>query len=125
MRYAVMLYFLAALIALLTIGCARGPQGQPGIDGEPGDSIVGPPGDRGEPGQDGRDGISPTLEVIDPCGPQRADKLDEVLFRIDEGIFAYFQHGNDRRLVLLPPGTYATTDGTGWVFTVTAEGEVQ
>jgi hypothetical protein len=62
-------------------------------------------------------------ELIDPCGDGAG--YDEVLLRTSKGdIVAYFESGSARRLSVLKPGSYATTDGTGCAFTVNSEMKV-
>lgn len=54
------------------------------------------------------------LQVVEPCGPG-----GEVIFIIDEtDFFAYFEHRNNRYLVLLEEGAYRTTDGTNCRFKI-------
>lgn len=127
------------------------------VDGKDGESIVGPAGKDGTSceveqasngvivecgdtsalilnGSDGADGndAPPTaltfVDVIDPCGPERSDGLDEVLFLTADGRYvAYADHSNGKqgRLSILPAGSYITTDGTGCAFTITNEGDIE
>ena len=76
---------------------------------------------------DGRAGESGIVGIIDPCGKQRADGMDEILLRLATGeLFGvYFNHSaHQSALVSVPAGTYVTTDGTNCQFTVTADGSV-
>jgi hypothetical protein len=58
------------------------------------------------------------IKMIDPCGTTPGF-YNEVLLRTTGGkLVAYFESGSNRYLSILPPGNYATTDGTGCNFTV-------
>ncbi len=82
-------------------------------------------------GQDGSDAppspFTPT-EVVDPCG-DTANVFDEVLLRLADGtLLASFSddaNGRNTRFARLVAGTYQTTDGSGCVFTVGADGSIQ
>jgi hypothetical protein len=68
-------------------------------------------------------GYSNIESLIDPCGD--GDGYDEILIKLSTGeIIAYFQHGNDRHLAILPNGSYQTTDKDKCNFTV-SNGTVQ
>lgn len=114
---------LILCLAFVTLACA--PQkGDRGETGQRGDAVVGPPGSAG---QDGEDGVSPELPdysivgVIDPCG-DAPGIIDEIFLVLKNGqIIAYFaENGNAQksRLVLIPDGTYVTTDGSNCLFKV-------
>jgi hypothetical protein len=84
-----------------------------GRDGEDGESIVGPVGPMGPSGLNGT-----TFEIVQLC-PSLSGSYPEVLFKIGGRLYAHFDGGaNLDRLVLLPNGTYSTTDGRNCVFTV-------
>jgi hypothetical protein len=90
--------------------------GQDGTDGEDGEN--------GTDGSDGQDGESFFYGTIDPCGPQTANGLDEVLLEFnDSSIYAVYASGGRIHLTKLTPGTYVTTDGTNCVFTIDENGD--
>jgi hypothetical protein len=84
-------------------------------------------------GQDGADGqdAPPTdytvVGTIDPCG-DHPSVVDEVLLRLQNGqllvLFADNSNGKNPRLAILPPGSYATSDGSNCKFTVTPTGTI-
>ena len=78
----------------------------------------------GEAGEDGEAGIDSIIEIIDPCGPSGG--FDEILLRLsDNRLLAYFEDGEgNRHLVIIPPGTYRTTDAQRCLFKVTEDMEV-
>jgi len=64
----------------------------------------------------------PITQLIDPCGDQPGI-YDEVIMRLSDGRYvAYFENGGARRLSVLVPGSYSTTDGGACVFTVQPNG---
>ncbi|MCC7443172.1 MAG: hypothetical protein IT285_16185 [Bdellovibrionales bacterium] len=83
-------------------------------------------------GQDGQDGADapPTpftpVGLVDPCGD--GPGYDEVLLRLASGTLlatvSTSSSGANTRLAVVAPGTWATTDGTGCVFTVHLDGSV-
>ena len=81
-------------------------------------------------GQDGTDGQDATLpdmtfvEAINPCGMERNDGLDEIIFRTYGGELVAYAAMNNGYLTFLEPGNYVTTDGTNCSFKVTVELEV-
>ena len=144
---------LALTIIMVASGCGyyskevlvpgpQGLQGEPGKDGE-----QGPQGDPGEPCSvtrvsngvllecadsseiimDGVDGISPVIDVIDPCGEGVGFNELLVLLETAQGrmLIAFFEDGNGHRfLTEITPGSYRTTDSQGCVFQVTEDLEV-
>lgn len=64
--------------------------------------------------------------IVDPCGD--GPGFDEVLFRTSTGLliasFSQNSSGLNTRFAVIPAGNYATTDGTGCVFSVTSGGIV-
>jgi len=79
------------------------------------------------PINNGTDGESGVIGVIDPCGAQATNGFDEILLRLHSGeLFANYYDAARKRsgLVLIHPGSYITTDGTGCEFTVTQDLEV-
>lgn len=114
--------------AVLTCGgvsftIKSGRQGIQGLPGEVGPSgPIGPAGPSGAPGQDGADSVT---EIIDPCGKQRSDSFDEVLIRLANGkLLAVYYAPGKTAMVVVGPGFYSTTDGTGCSFAVDANGLV-
>jgi len=133
---------------------APGPEGPPGTDGQDGvNSLVsvvpGSPCQTLLVGQDvNRNGVldidesqfstnicdgddAPVVplsltEILDPCGPQTT--YDEVLLRLANGtILASFSqnvNGLNTRFVVIPPGTYQTSDGTNCIFTINPDGSL-
>lgn len=65
------------------------------------------------------------VEIVDPCN-DAANIIDEVLLVLSNGqVLASMSDaasGQNTRLVVVPPGTYNTTDGSACQFTVTAAG---
>lgn len=102
---------VAVLVALLAMGCGR----------------KGDPGDRGLNGADAPPTPYTVTGVLDPCGDAPGIQ-DEVLLRLANGqtiaLFAANVNGDYSRLAILSPGTYSTTDGSGCVFTLHADGSV-
>lgn len=91
-----------------------GPAGRDGVDGNPGKD--GEPGVRGPAGPQGAPGtrVAPVL----PC-PSLPGNYPEVLLCIDNALYAvYNDTGTTTRYVLVPPGTYRTTDGRACYFQV-------
>lgn len=87
-------------------------------------------GQAGKDGVDGKDGTDapPTAftvtELIDPCG-DAPGKYDEVLLRLANGtLLAHYADGIKQFLAVIGPGTYATTDDTSCVFTISPTGTV-
>lgn len=113
---------VANTITGATVFCEDGTiatisNGIDGINGSDGESIVGP---QGEPGQDAPPTPFTVVELIDPCGQEAV--FDEVLLRMADGsLMAHYSAGGNQFLTLVPPGSYATTDGTGCTFIVTSE----
>lgn len=72
-------------------------------------------------GSNGAAGQQAVLEVVDPCG-DAVNIHDEVLLRLGDGtLLASFSdnaNGKNTRFSALPPGSYATTDGSNCQFTV-------
>jgi hypothetical protein len=104
--------FIILLLTLAMIGCAKGERGSDGRNGV-----------------HGADGASPEVPdysivgVIDPCGDEPS-VIDEILLVLKNGqIVTYFAESGSAqkaRLVLIPDGTYVTTDTTNCVFTIQA-----
>jgi hypothetical protein len=64
---------------------------------------------------------SSVSEIIDPCGDESG--YDEVILKLNGGQYlAYFQHGNNRFLTLLPAGNYETSDSSSCAFSITESG---
>lgn len=104
-----------------------GKDGTNGIDGVNGtNGINGRDGTNGADGADGADGKDAIITVIDPCG-DTPNIIDEVLLVMSDGkILASFSEnveGRNTRFVLVPDGTFITTDGSRCVFTI-KEGKV-
>jgi hypothetical protein len=80
----------------------------------------------GQDGENGEDALpSPytVSEIVDPCGD--GPGYDEVILRMENGVLmAHYADGVRQFLTVIGPGTYATTDGTGCIFTITPTGEV-
>jgi hypothetical protein len=104
----------------------RGERGEVGPVGPTGEAVIGPQGERGPSGVDGVDGKDANSTVIDPCG-DTVGIIDEVLLVMPDnkilGSFSDTVEGRNTRFVLIPDGTYMTTDGSSCVFTV-REGKV-
>jgi len=90
----------------------RGTTGSQGIQG-----IAGEQGDRGDKGDTAEIPDFSIVEIIDPCGA--AAGYNEVLLRLKNGtLLAHYASGNNQFLVVVPPGSYRTTDGSGCRFSV-------
>jgi hypothetical protein len=75
-------------------------------------------------GTNGIDGISPILEIIDPCG-DKPGKFDEIVLKLSENqLVVYFQSGSNYFLTLLTPGNYRTTDEQKCYFTVNGQYQI-
>lgn len=79
----------------------RGPQGEPGAEGPPGESIVGPQGDtgpRGPPGQDGEAGV-PGDSLMGPIGergpPGKPANTAVIFLAIAMGVISIAIHAWD------------------------------
>lgn len=99
----------------------QGPQGEQGLKGEDGtDGIDGKDGEQGPPGPQGPV-TKISLYPVTPCR-ETADDYDypEVLMCINDKLFAVFDSSSkgEVRYVLVPPGTYRTTDGRDCKFRV-------
>lgn len=120
-------FSLAFCLFILFILCACAPEkGDAGAMGPKGDS-----GAQGAQGSAGTDAVLPAysiVNIIDPCG-NHPSIVDEVLLILANGqvlvSFSENANGKNTRFSILPPGTYATTDGSGCVFTLNADGTVQ
>lgn len=65
--------------------------------------------------------VNSITQIIDPCG--NGAGYDEVILKTRNGQYlAYFESGSQRYLTKLEIGSYATTDGTGCHFSLTASG---
>jgi hypothetical protein len=127
---------------------SQGAQGQPGIVGADGKSVVGPKGDTGATGADGETVIGPQgiagvdgQSVVGPAGapgtpgtvitpvvPCPGQPYAEVLLCISEKLYAVFDSGQPGAVhyTEVIPGTYTTTQNAGnCSFTVVAGCEVQ
>ena len=76
--------------------------------------------------KDGIDGLdlapSPydIVEIIDPCGKQSAH--DEVLLRLRDGsLLSHYSDGQKQFFLIVGPGSYKTSDGTGCYFNVSKD----
>lgn len=58
------------------------------------------------------------IKMIDPCGTTPGYYNEVILRTMGGKLVAYFESGSSRFLSILPPGNYATTDGTGCNFSV-------
>ena len=67
---------------------------------------------------------APALSFIDPCN--NGPGYDEILIKTSEGVFAYFEQGNQRFLTKLEPNTaYRTTDGQNCNFQLDTAGNLR
>lgn len=78
-----------------------------------------------------QDGESPNpasiVEVIDPCGPEHPQGLDEVLLRLQDGVLlgALTDRTGRVYLTVVSPGSWITTDGTSCRFRVTEDLQIE
>lgn len=77
-----------------------------------------------EDGKDGSDGTDGTIVETIPLCPDLPGNYPEILIRIDDKLYALFDHPSGERLVEVVPGNYHTTDGRNCHFTITNELEV-
>lgn len=109
----------------------KGEQGETGEKGEQGiagqNGKDGEKGEKGDQGERGAPGLSANItysivEIIDPCGRQHPQGLDEVILKLGNGTYlasvSDSHNGTNTRFSILSPGTYQTTDGTRCTFTL-------
>lgn len=119
------------LALLLILGACAGGKGDPGASGSDGRNGTnghnGSNGTNGTNGVNGTDGVDASesafdiVEAIIPCN-LNPSIYKETLLRLRNGsIIASFsaqESGYQTRLITLPDGVYATTDGNGCSFTL-------
>jgi chromosome segregation ATPase len=63
------------------------------------------------------------VSILNPCGDQSSE--DEVVIKVGNEVFAYFEKGSKRFLsVLIPNKGYRTTDGFSCNFSITSDGNL-
>lgn len=105
---------IAATLAL--VGCGKppkGPKGDAGSNGAPGAAAPASPYD--------------VSSVKDPCGDAPGIYDEVLLVLANKQILVSFSdnaNGNNTRFVLLPPGSYRTTDGSNCYFSTDSQGNI-
>lgn len=107
----------------------EGPQGDQGIQGIAG--LNGTNGTNGTNGSNGTNGANAPINpydiagLINPCG-DAPGIYDEVFIKLNNGtVIASFSANNAgdlTRFVVVPAGSYITTDGDNCVFTINSSG---